>query len=148
VRVYSNNQEVGRTDREGRLVVPHVGSFYETQITIDEKDVPLDYSIGELRRVVAPPYRSGSLLAFDVRRLRAVEGVIATHGVPAENLRFTIEGVAEEFATGRDGRYYIEGLAAGSHAGTLRSGGSECRFTLRVPESTEALTRLAEVACE
>jgi hypothetical protein len=32
--------------------------------------------------------------------------------------------------------------------GTLQAGGGECRFTLRVPEATDALTRLAEVACE
>ena len=144
VRVYSNNQEVGRTDRDGRLLVPHVGSFYETQITIDEKDVPLEYSIGDLRRVVAPPYRSGSLLAFDVRRLRAVEGVLNLRsGIRAENLSFTLDG--QERFTGRDGRYYLEDLAPGRHQAQL----GDCPFFIDVPKSMEALTALPEVtACE
>src|SRR5262245_54055028 len=83
VRVYSNNQEVGRTDREGRLIVPNVGSFHETQIAIDESDVPLDHAIGALRRVVAPAYRSGALLHFDVYRVHAVEGRLLVGGRPA-----------------------------------------------------------------
>jgi len=151
VRVYSNNQEVGRTDRDGRLVVPRVGSFYETQITIDEKDVPLEYSIGELRRVVAPPYRSGSLLNFDVRRVRAVEGVISLRNGPAENTRFSLsrEGREEQFITGRGGRYYIEDLAPGSYDAVLHSEGRDCRFSLRVPKSMDTLTVLPEVtACD
>ena len=79
-----------------------------------------------------------------MRHLRAVEGVITTHGVAAENLRFTIEGSAEEFTTGRGGRYYIEGLAAGRHEAKL----GDCRFFLDVPDSVEPLVMLREVACE
>jgi len=155
VRVYSNNQEIGRTDSEGRLLVPRVGSFYETQIAIEEKDVPLEYTLGELRRVVAPPYRSGSLLSFDVRRLRAVEGVINARSggaiAPAANAHFTLErdGRTEELDTGRDGRYYIDDLAPGSYGATLHFGGRDCRFTLRVPASSAPLTTLPEVtACD
>ena len=142
VRVYSNNQEVGRTDREGRLVVPRVGSFYETQVSIDERDVPLEYSLGEVRRLVAPPYRSGSLLAFDVRRLRAFEGRL-----PAANAVVTLErdGSTIEFGTGRDGRYYLEDLAPGHYRGQLRTDGRACRFELDVPQSSEPITELPEV---
>jgi len=142
VRVYSNNQEVGRTDREGRLLVPNVGSYQETQITIDETDVPLDHAIGSLRRVVAPAYRSGALLAFDVRRMRAVEGVILLKGRPAENAPFSLGG--RESITGRGGRYYLEDLPPGRHEGRLGA----CRFFLEVPKSVEAVTLLPEVACD
>jgi outer membrane usher protein len=155
VRVYSNNQEVGRTDRKGRLLVPDVGSFYETQITIDERDVPLDHTIGDLRRVVAPAYRSGSLLGFDVRKLRAVEGVLSVASEkgprPAENAYVTLrrDGRVQEFSTGRDGRYYIEDLAPGRYEARLQSGARECRFTLSVPVSKDAILSLPEViACE
>jgi len=146
VRVYSNNQEVGRTDRDGHLVVPRVGSFYETQVSIDERDVPLEYSLGEVRRLVAPPYRSGSLLVFDVRRLRAIEGRL-----PAANAIVTLErdGVALEFGTGRDGRYYLEDVAPGRYRAHLRAEARDCRFLLDVPQTTEPITELPEVtACE
>src|SRR5881392_880925 len=115
---------------------------------IEEKDVPLDYTISELRRVVAPPYRSGSLLAFDVRRLRAVEGVIRVRRgattVVAANAGFTLErnGRAEEYDTGRDGRYYVEDLPQGSYDAVLHVDGRDCRFTLHVPASDAALTLL------
>jgi len=151
VRVYSNNQEVGRTDRDGRLLVPHVGSFYETQITIDERDVPLDHSIGDLRRVIAPAYRSGSLLGFDVRKLRAVEGVLLMRSEkgsrPAENAQVTLrrDGRVQEFSTGRDGRYYVEDLLPGRYEALLGA----CRFFLDVPKSMEPVIQLPEVvACE
>lgn len=143
VRVYSNNQEVGRTDREGRLIVPNVGSFHETQIAIDEADVPLDHSIGSMRRVVAPAWRSGSLLYFDVRRMRAVEGTIFLKGKPAEHALVRIGG--QETMTGRDGRYYLEDLAPGRHEGRI----GVCRFFIDVPKSIEAVTTLPKVvACE
>lgn len=142
VRVYSNNQEVGRTDRDGRLVVPRVGSFYETQISIEERDVPLEYNLGEVRRLVAPPYRSGSLLTFDVRRLRAFEGRL-----PAANAIVTLErdGMTVEFATGRDGRYYLEDIAPGRYRAHLQAEGRDCRFVLDVPSSSEPITVLPEV---
>ena len=142
VRVYSNNQEVGRTDRDGRLVVHRVGSFYETQVSIDERDVPLEYNLGELRRLVAPPYRSGSRLAFDVRRLRAIEGRL-----PAANATVTLEGggTTIEFGTGRDGRYYLEDLAPGRYEAHLRAEGRDCRFVLDVPPSSTPITELPEV---
>jgi outer membrane usher protein len=147
VRVYSNNQEVGRTDRGGRLIVPNVGSFQETQIAIDESDVPLDHMIGAMRRVVVPAYRSGSLLHFDVRRLRAVEGVLlvrSRQGLrPAENALVQIG--EQQVMTGRGGRYYIEDLPPGRHQARL----GDCRFFIVVPDSNEPVATLPEViACE
>ena len=147
VRVYSNNQEVGRTDRDGRLLVPRVGSYYETQISIDEADIPLDHTLGAMRQVVAPPYRSASLVRFDVRRLHAVEGVLLVRSgarlVPAENAAVRVGAL--EFTTGRGGRYYVEELAPGRHEARL----GNCRFFLEVPKSIEPLTTLpAVVACE
>jgi len=97
---------------------------------------------------VAPPYRSGSLLAFDVRRLRAVEGVISLRSGPAENMNFSLhrDGREEQFSTGRGGRYYIEDLPPGSYDSVLHAEGRDCRFSLHVPKTMDALTLLPEVA--
>jgi outer membrane usher protein len=147
VRVYSNNQEVGRTDRRGRLVVPGVPSYNETQISIEEADVPLDHSLGAMRKVVSPAYRSGSLLEIDVRRVRAAEGVLLERSRgdvrPAENAVIRIG--EREIATGRDGRYYVEDLPPGRHEARL----GECRFFIDMPQSDEPVATLPEVtACE
>jgi outer membrane usher protein len=152
VRVYSNNQEIGRTDRDGQLIVPRVGSFYETQVSIDERDVPLDYTLGEVRRVVAPPYRSGSRLAFDVRRLHAVEGTILVRSRGevrrAENAIIDLED-GRQFETGTDGRYYVEDLGPGEHIARLQADGRDCRFKLVVPASEQSILTLPEViACD
>lgn len=153
VRVYRNNQEIGATDRDGRLILPQVGSFQESQISIEPRDVPLDYAIDRMQRVVSPPYRSGSLVRFDLRRLRAVEGLLRLRSRagavrPAEHAEVRL-AAGGDFVTGRDGRFYLEDLAPGSHPAVLEFEGRECRFMLEVPESSAPIARLPEVtACD
>jgi outer membrane usher protein len=64
VRVYHNNQEIGQTNAKGRLLIPNLSSYYDNQIRIDDRDIPLDRSIDEVTQAIAPSLRSGSSLAF------------------------------------------------------------------------------------
>ena len=154
IRVYQNNQEIGRTGAKGRLFLPSLGSYYENQVSIADKDVPIEYSIKEARRVVSPPLRSGSLIPFEVKRLRALTGKLALavdgRSIPAEYLegRLARDGVEVVFPTGKGGEFYLEDLAPGAYAGSVESGGKRFLFELKVPDSEDMIIDLGGLTCE
>lgn len=154
VRVYLNNQEMGRTDGRGKLFLPSLGSYYENQVSIADKDVPIEYSLREVRKVVSPPLRSGSLIPFEVKRFRAVTGTLGVRRdggwKPAEyvEVRLTADGKAVSFPTGKGGEFYIEDLDPGTHPGLVEQGEERCRFEMTVPATDDTIIDLGRVTCE
>jgi len=69
IRVYYYGNEVGRTDKNGELIVTNVRSFHDNKIGIESQDIPIDYSIKSLSRYISPSFRSGSVVEFDVSRI-------------------------------------------------------------------------------
>jgi outer membrane usher protein FimD/PapC len=74
VRVYRNGQEIGRTDGAGKVFVPDLSSYYENQVSIDDRDVPMEYSIPEVRRLRV------AAAAERIRDLLRREAVPGGHG--------------------------------------------------------------------
>ncbi|MBI5904933.1 MAG: fimbrial biogenesis outer membrane usher protein [Deltaproteobacteria bacterium] len=154
VRVYHNNQEMGRTDSRGKLFLPSLGSYYENQVSIADKDVPIEYSIREVKKVVSPPLRSGSRISFEANRFQAVTGRLGMRldGTvsPAEylELRVTGEGRERVFPTGKGGEFFMEELRPGTYLASVEHKGKRCSLGLRVPQSHEMIIDLGEVTCE
>lgn len=71
---YNSNQSVGKTDSNGNLLVPDLLSYYGNDLSINDKDIPIDYSVETTRSIVATPYRGGGVVTFPVRRLQAFTG--------------------------------------------------------------------------
>jgi outer membrane usher protein FimD/PapC len=154
IRVYENGQEMGRTDAKGRLFLPSMGSYFGNQISIADKDVPIEYAIKEVRKVVSPPLRSGSRIPFEVKRFQAVTGKlnlsIDETPKPAEYLeaRVTREGKEVVFPTGKGGEFYLEDLAPGDYAGSVESGGKRFRFELKIPDTNDMIIDLGGLTGE
>ncbi len=154
VRVYHNNQEMGRTDGRGRLFLPALGSYYENQISIADKDVPIEYSLREVLKVVSPPLRSGSRIPFEVKRVQAVTGTLGMRRdgewKPAEyvEVRSPAGGREIAFPTGKRGEFYVEDLGPGFHAVYVEQEGKRCRFEMRVPATDDMIVDLGRLTCE
>jgi outer membrane usher protein FimD/PapC len=154
VRVYHNNQEMGRTDGRGKLFLPSLGSYYENQISIADKDVPIEYSLREVLKVVSPPLRSGSRIPFEVKRFQAVTGTLGSRRdgewKPAEyvEVRLAAEGKEIAFPTGKGGEFYVEDLGPGTHAASAEQGGKRCLFEMTVPATDDLLIDLGRLTCE
>src|SRR5205814_10280728 len=71
VRVLQDNQVVARTDEEGYVVLPRLRAYDRNQITMDPRDLPFDAVLGSLKLDAVPYYRSGVLLQFPIKRVRA-----------------------------------------------------------------------------
>lgn len=154
VRVYANNQPVGRTDSDGTLFVPRLASYFENPVAIEDSDLPIDYTVPETRFIVSPALRSGVLLDFKARQVKAIAGKLVRREAHAARAFGDAEGsvsVAGQelpLLTARDGSFYLEDVAPGTYRGEATRRGERCRFELRVPESREIVVDLREVACE
>lgn len=153
VRGYLSNQEVGRTDAEGDLLVPNLLPYFGNRLSIADEDVPIGYVVEERERVVAPPARGGAVVGFPVWRLRAIKGsleVVAggeTRVPDGGRLTVTAGGRTFESPVGRAGEIYLENVPPGEHPAVLETGAGTCRFEIRVPDSDEPLVDLGRLVC-
>jgi len=152
--VYANNIEVGRTDAGGELFIPRLASYFDNPIAIEDKDLPVDVIVPQTRYIVSPPLRSGVLIDFKARRVRAVAGRLVTR---RDGERVPFADATGEIAVpgakpapvyaARDGGFYVEGLAAGTYRGEVSGRLGRCEFTLRVPRSEQPVTDLGTLEC-
>lgn len=153
VRVYFSGREVGSTDEQGEILLPGLVSFLDNSVAIEDEDVPIDYTIGQVEQAISPPYRGGSLIEFKLGVQRNVVGRLVLAGPGAEPLEyvgFVLRGPAgeQQSQTGAEGEFYLEDVAAGTHAGSVRIGGRECRFELQVPERVAPIIEIEQpVVC-
>lgn len=153
VRGYLHNQEVGRTDSRGKLLVPNLLPYYGNRLGIADQDIPIDYSLGTTERFVAPPVRGGSVVSFPVRRVQAFVGnlLMEIQGrtvTPAYGqLTVTADGQAYESPIGRDGEFYLESLPSGRHPAVIEHKEGTCRFTLEAPASPASLVEVGTMRC-
>lgn len=155
IRIYQSAQEVGRTNSQGRIFLPNLGSYQVNRVALDDRDIPIEYTIGEKEVNIAPPLRSGSLIRFNVRRMQALTGYLRVKvGLelrPVEYLDLTVtaRGKSEIFPTGKGGEVYLENLQPGSYRASFDYDGRLCEFQLSVPDSQEMLIELGELdVCE
>ncbi|MEK6806406.1 MAG: fimbria/pilus outer membrane usher protein [Pseudomonadota bacterium] len=151
VRVYQNSQEVGRTDSNGQLFLPEIISFIDNHISINDKDIPIEYGMDRTSRLFSASFRSGSVLKFLVRRTQSFAGSLkysmAGTPLPLEyhSVLLTVGADKIDFLTGGNGDFYLENIPAGTHQALVRIGAVECTFTVVLPESPEIFIALGEV---
>lgn len=155
IRVYQNNQLIGRTDARGELAIQNLGAFLDNQIAIEDKDVPIAYSIDRTSVVISPPFRSGSLVAFRLERVIAVAGRLVLRSAaamrPLEYHQASVLVGAREiaFPTGTGGEFYLENAAPGTYRGSVKTAAGTCAFEITVPESPLAVVEIKEpIFCE
>jgi outer membrane usher protein len=154
VRVKYNNQEVGVTNRRGEVLVPGLISYYDNNLSIDDKDIPVNYEIAEIKKFVSTPLRGAGVVKFDVTKLQAFVGIfyIVEKGdkKPAEywGLEIRIDDRLIEVIVGKGGEFYLENLPASRFPARLFLKDKECDFDIIIPESDDIMVDMEEVTCE
>jgi outer membrane usher protein len=112
--VRNNGQEIGVTDFSGRMVIPSHASYGQNRISLDLKNLPLDYSISGVNQEISPPIWSGFCVSFQTLRVRALIGTLymqkAGEKMPLEFVDIIMEVNEQEvtFPTGKGGEFYME----------------------------------------
>jgi outer membrane usher protein len=155
VDVLLNNQVLGKTGPEGTLFIPQVGAFGRQDVSIDDKQLSLAYTLDRKRLTIAPAYRSGTLVDFGARRVRAVVGTASFvqngRAAPVAARAWTMRSGAGSLRveTSNSGEFYLEDAPPGRYGGTIEHAGRTYACSLEVPETTEPVQELKEgIRCE
>ncbi len=153
VRGFLNNQEIGRTDRNGSLVLPTLLPYYGNRISIADSDIALERAVSVVERTVAPAYRGGALVLFESKPARFYRGrvVVVLGGatvVPSYG-EISVVGPAGEVTSplGKKGELELEGLPPGRFPARVVHARGTCAFDLQVPGSALVVVELGELRC-
>jgi outer membrane usher protein len=150
VRGYLNNQEVGRTNGSGNLLIPSLQPYYGNRLRIGDSDVPIDYQIGAVEQVVGTPLRGGALVRFDVQRVTSVKGVVrvdlnGTATVPS--FGELMVDASHKSPLGSDGQFWFGDLRVGRHRARVEFREGTCTTDFTVPASAGGVVDLGTISC-
>ena len=155
VRGFASHQPIGKTGRSGDLLVPDLQAYYGNLLDVADGDIPLAYSVSEVGKTLALPYRGGAIALFNVQKVQRVTGRItvvdgAESRIPSYgDFTVTVNGGETTSPIGSSGVFYFEDLPAGTHSAVVRDrNGRECVFTVTVPASDAGLVNIGTLRCE
>ena len=153
VRVYSSNNLVGSTDSHGDVLVPNLLPYYGNRLSIDDRDVPLNYEVQGTEKIVAPPFRGGAFVPFPVRQIRTVTGSVIVRGQKGDvvptfgQLTLSAAGKSYESPLGRGGEFYFENLGSGTYDAVIDHHDGTCRFRIDIPSGSDSIVKLGQRVC-
>jgi outer membrane usher protein len=129
VEVMQENRPVGKTDANGKFLVPSLRSWEANAISIDPTNLPVDAEVPLTRQTVVPKGQRGIMVKFGASAapnaalvtLRDASGAFIKPGADGQ-----LEGSAEHFTIGYDGQAYIRGLSAENLVTITKVDGTSC----------------------
>jgi outer membrane usher protein len=113
VKVMHQNNAIGETGEDGKILIPNLTSYQRNKLAIDPMGLPLDTEMTNTSMNVTPAYQSGVVAGFNVKQ--RVQGAIVIlkdasgKDLPAGSAA-ALEGSSEVFVVGYDGETYVTGL--------------------------------------
>ncbi len=150
VPVRYENQEVGRTDADGHLLVPYSSGYYRGKYEIDPMDLPPDILAPEVEQRVAVRRGSGYLLEFPLRRVLAasVQLVDADRQALKLGSRVTHAESGSQAVVGWDGLVYLENLTPHNRLQVELEGGGHCQVAFDLPEAQGSIPLIGPLVCK
>lgn len=150
VKVYKNNQLVGKTNAQGLALIPQLLPYQANRLRIDANDLPFDVVIPNLEKAVVPAFRSGLYTDFAIKRaygatmtLQLASGEMIPAGAIIDNLT-----TGEQILSGYNGQIYLSDLQAMNHirVSWLKN---QCEFNLAfVPKDDNSVPDLGKQICQ
>ena len=149
VPVRYENQEIGRTDRSGHLLVPYSSGYYRGKYEIDPMNLPPDVLAAEVEQRVAVRRGSGYLLEFVLKRVLAasIELVDADQQPLKLGSKVSHQESGSQAVVGWDGLVYLENLAPHNRLQVTVEGGGQCQVEFDLPESPGSVPLIGPLVC-
>ncbi|WP_395397574.1 fimbria/pilus outer membrane usher protein [Novosphingobium sp. BL-8A] len=148
VPVRYENQLIGETDRDGRLLIPAASAWYPAHYDIDTLSLPPSIQADIVSRRVAVAAGSGYVVRFPLNRVTAARAILVdAAGKPIPPGSAVILNDKGQTYVGWDGMLYLENVTAeNTLVATLADGGTcRARFAAQLP--AEDILDLGTVTC-
>jgi outer membrane usher protein len=113
VQVLSQNRPVGRTGKNGKILIPDIVPYHKNKIEIETDELPIDAEVLQTETHTVAARNSGSVVKLNVATDVKAAVVVLKLGegsfVPAGSV-ITLNGKNEPFIVGYDGQAYLTGL--------------------------------------
>jgi outer membrane usher protein len=150
VGVTQNSQLIGHTDEDGYLWVPELSNYGQQQIALVQDDIPIEYSLPQLRLDVMPGQNMGRRVAFAAKKIRAFEArILDAQQQPYINMPMRLKLPDGELLVMTDinGKIYLEDLAPGKYAFEIQNKGLPCTAWIEVPDVAGEVLDLGDLIC-
>ncbi|WP_236193884.1 fimbria/pilus outer membrane usher protein [Pseudomonas faucium] len=149
VPVRYENQEIGRTDKRGHLLVPYSSGYYRGKYEIDPMDLPPDVLAPEVEQRVAVRRGSGYLLEFPLKRVLAasIELVDGSRQPLKLGSKVTHQQSGSQAVVGWDGLVYLENLSAHNNLQVAIEGGGQCQVEFDLPPGQGSIPLIGPLEC-
>ncbi len=151
---YGNHQLLGKTDRDGNLVIPSLGVYYGNHLSIAADDVPIDRSLETTEMVLAPPPRGVALADFEHSVPHFYRGTIQVQRSDGSRVAPTygqvvITQMGEDVVSplGLEGEFELLDIKPGTQAALVEWKDGACRFEMTFPDSEETVIDLGPLVC-
>lgn len=138
IDVLVENRPVARTDKSGTAFITGLRGYERSRIGIDQSQLPMDAGVERTEITIAPPQRSGAVIAFPVIRQRpAIVQLMTGKGepVPAGAAVEALDA-SRRFTVGFEGKVFIDDIGKLPQS-VLQWQGQTCKIPLAPHEGAE-----------
>jgi outer membrane usher protein len=147
VGVYVDNQLIGRTGRDGLVIVPNLRTFDDNAIRIETDDLPMTAQLITDKQTVRPPRRAGVAVRFDVKGSRdALLTVRLEDGSVLPTGSRVLVGNGDETVSAAGGEVYLMALNDRNTVLVHLENGT-CSFELELSADSGPQPRLGPFTC-
>lgn len=149
VRVYLDNREAGRTDGDGRLLLPGLRPYESNRVRLAVEDLPLDAEITTAEVEAVPFERSGVTIGFPVTRGEQATAILRdAAGAPLPTGLRLRSGDGKVTAwVARDGFSQLKGPLTAPVTVASEPGAASFTCDLPAVSSEELLPDIGTIAC-
>lgn len=134
IPVRYENQFVGTTDGDGKLLIPAASPWYAAKYEIDPLDLPANVDVPVVEQRAAVPTGGGHVVRFAVTVTSPARAILKDKGglvIPAgSRADISVGSAMTDAIVGWDGILFIDALGAGPEAVSIRLGdGRQCELS-------------------
>ncbi|MGV8924266.1 MAG: fimbria/pilus outer membrane usher protein [Ewingella sp.] len=150
VPVLYENQKLGKTDKNGHLLIPNVSSYYPAKVDIDTLPLPVDVVANRVSGNISVREGSGMVVKFPVKKvLSASIRLNDTQGQPLKlGTLVTEENSQQTTVVGYDGLMYLSNLQQHNMLSIRQEDNSVCRIGFDLNTNHQSVEQIGPLVCQ